>query len=154
MKYCKLQIGCMMVILYIVFNYYKERKRFKQKYKISIFDSLLLISIVCIFFDGLTAYTVNNLEFVNSTVNMVLHLFFLLSLDTCIFLMFMYMISVTVGLPKLKIKRILFYTPFVVNLILVIVNMPTLKYYEGELSNYSMGVSAYTCFIMAVFILL
>lgn len=47
------------------------------------------------------------------------------------------------------------YIPFVINVVLVVVNMPSLKYYEGEISNYSMGISAYTCFLMAgIYILL
>lgn len=88
-------------------------------------------------------------------VNRVLHLFFLLSLDSFIFWLFIYMISITTGLPKRKSRIALLYSPFLVNVVLVVVNIPTLKYYEGELSNYSMGLSAYTCFVMAgVYILL
>lgn len=65
------------------------------------------------------------------------------------------MISITTGLPKKKSRRMLLYSPFLVNVILVVVNIPSLEYIEGELSNYSMGFSAYTCFAMAaIYILL
>ena len=63
--------------------------------------------------------------------------------------LFLYMISITTGLPKRKSRRLLLYSPFLVNMVLVVINIPSLKYYEGELSNYSMGTSAYTCFAMA-----
>ncbi len=155
MEYCKLQIGCLLIILYIAFVYSKERRRFGQKHKISIFDGMLSLGMLEVLFDGATAYTVNHLDTVNSTLNRILHLLFLLSLDFFIFLLFLYMVSITTGLPRRRSRRMLLYSPFVVNVILVIVNIPSLKYHEGAISNYSMGVSAYTCFIMAgVYILL
>lgn len=155
LEFCKLQVGCMLIILYIAFIYCKERKRFRQRHKATVFDGLLALSFPAILFDGLTAYTVNHLETVDKTVNMILHLFFLLSLDFFIFWLFLYMISITTGLPKQKSKKVLLYSPFVINVIVVVVNIPSLKYYTGELSNYSMGISAYTCFVMAgIYILL
>lgn len=155
MEYCKLQIGCMLIILYIVFVYIKEGRRFRLKRKWFVFDGLLVVAVLELLFDGLTAYTVNHPECVHETVNLILHLLFLLSLDFFIFCLFLYMISITTGLPKRKSRRLLLYSPFLVNAVLVVGNIPTLKYYEGELSNYSMGISAYTCFIMAgIYILL
>ena len=149
MVYCKLQIGCLLIILYIAFMYWKECKRFRQHHKLSVFDGLLVLGLLCVLFDGITAHTVNHLEVISKTTNQVLHLLFLLSLDSFIFLLFIYMISITIGLPKRKSRIFLLCSPFFVNVILVVVNIPTLKYYEGKISNYSMGISAYTCFVMA-----
>ncbi|MBQ9136213.1 MAG: HD domain-containing protein [Lachnospiraceae bacterium] len=149
MEYCKLQIGCILVILYTMFIYYKELRRFRQKHKWSLFDGLLILGLVCVLFDGLTAYTVNHLDTVDKLVNQVLHLFFLISLDTFIFLLFVYMLSITAGLPKKRGITFLLNLPFVVNIVMVVVNIPNLQYHEGEISNYSMGMSAYTCFVMA-----
>lgn len=155
MGYCKLQIGCMLVILYILFIYCKECRRFHQRKKLSVFDGLLGLGFLSILFDGLTAYTVNHLDTVNEMVNRMLHLCFLISLDLFIFWLFIYMISITTGVPKRAGKIVLLYSPFVVNVIIVVLNIQTLEYYEGEITNYSMGISAYTCFIMAaVYILL
>lgn len=139
----------MLIILYIVFIYCKECRRFKIKHKFSIFDSLLILGIVCIFFDGATAYTVNHLETVNGFVNQVLHMFFLLSLDGFIFLLFLYMLSITAGFPKRKEQICLLFIPFLLNVLVVVVNMPTLQYCEGAITNYSMGISVYACFVMA-----
>lgn len=149
LEYCKLQIGCMLVIAYIAFVYCEERRRFKQHNRFSLFDMMLSLCMLTVLFDGATAYTVNHLDSVNSTVNMVLHLLFLLGLDSFIFCLFLYMVSITTGLPKSRPRKVLLYSPFVINVILVIIYIPELKYYEGAISNYSMGMSAYTCFIMA-----
>lgn len=149
MEYCKLQIGCILIITYILFVYVEECKRFKHKNKFTAFDMMLCVGFVAVLFDGLTAYTVNHLDEVNATLNMILHMFFLLSLDLFIFLLFVYMITITTGLPKTLRNRLLLYSPFFVNAIIVVVNMPSLEYLQGEISNYSMGVSAYTCFAMA-----
>ena len=155
MEYCKLQISCMLIILYIIFIYIKELKRYGQKHKFSEFDALLAVGTVSVFFDGLTAYTVNHLNQVNETVNMLFHLCFLVGLDCFIFRLFIYMLSITAGLPKKKSGRWLLYSPLLINIILVVVNIPELHYIEGEISNYSMGISAYTCFAMAgIYILL
>ncbi len=155
MEFVKLQLGCSFIILYIIFVYIRERRRFGQKNRLNVFDMLLAMGLFSVICDGLTAYTVNHLETVNSTCNMVLHMLFLLSLDCFIFLLFLYMLFITTGLPKTAGEKCLVYIPFALNVIVVVVNMPSLDYYSGEISNYSMGVSAYTCYIMAaVYILL
>ena len=52
MLHCKLQFGCMLILLYLVFMYRIERKKFRQKGKWSIFDGLFSVAIGCVFFDG------------------------------------------------------------------------------------------------------
>lgn len=155
MGFFKLQLGCMLIILYIVFMYYKECKRFRQRHKLSVFDGLLALGLLCVLLDGVTAYTVNHPDSVNEMVNLVMHLFFLLSLDSFIFWLFIYMVSITTGLPKKKSHRWILAGPFAINVVLVVANISSLEYLEGEISNFSMGVSAYTCFAMAgIYILL
>lgn len=155
MGFLKLQFGCTLILIYIFFVYVREQRRFGQKHKWSIFDGLFCLGFWSILFDGATAYTVNHLEMVNPTCNMVLHMFFLLGLDSFIFVLFLYMRHITAGIPKSIGEKCLVYIPFAINVIVVIWNMPSLQYHTGKLSNYSMGTSAYTCFIMAgVYILL
>ena len=77
-EHCKLQISCMLIILYIIFVYWKDKRRFRQRHKWTVYDGLLHLGVIAVLFDGLTAYTVNHLETVNGLVNGVLHLFFLL----------------------------------------------------------------------------
>lgn len=149
MEHIKLQIGCLLVIMYIGFLYIKEKRRLRQHGNSKFFNALLIVGFFAIIFDGITAYTVNHLDTVDSTFNTIAHMFFLLGLDTIIFLLFMYIISTTSGLPRKKRWLCLLIMPFVVNIVLVIVNMPSLEYRIGEITNYSMGPSAYTCFVMA-----
>lgn len=118
------------------------------------FAWLLVMGILEITLDGITAYTVNHLDSVPAVVNMVLHMCFLCSLDIMMFLMFLYLLDITRGIPKNRKKRILLMAPLVINLAIVIIFMPQLSYLHGNITNYSMGISAYTCFIMvAVYIL-
>ena len=58
----KLQIGCLLIVLYIAFIYLNECRRYGRKAKQSFFDELLILGIASIVFDGATAYTVNHLD--------------------------------------------------------------------------------------------
>jgi len=150
MQYCKLQIACMLIILYILFVCIKERKRYGQKYKLSKYNMLLYVGIISVFFDGLTAYTVNHQEQVSPVANMIFHLCFLLGLDYFIFRLFIYMLSLTAGYPKTKKGVWMIHSPLVINVLVVVASITKLEYRHGEITNYSMGMSAYTCFGMAV----
>lgn len=148
MQYMKLQIGCFVIVAYIALIYIRERKSYSIKRGLKLFDILLITAVFEVLFDGATAYTVNHLDTVSPMVNGLLHMCFLINLDVLIFILFLYILSLTEGMPQKLVKRVGIFFPLVVNIITVIVNMPTLEYRIGKVSNYSMGVSAYTCFVM------
>ena len=155
MEHCRVQIGCLAVVIYIGFIYFRECKRYHKSRTNSIFDEMLILSIVCIVFDGITAVTVNNLETVETIWNRVLHLIFLIGIDTVIYMMFGYMLKTTGVLPEDRKKRMLLHVPYIANIVVVVTNIGTLEFREGVHSNYSMGVSAYTCFAMVgIYVLL
>jgi len=155
MEHCRVQIGCLLVVIYISFIYFRECKRYHKSRNNSIFDEMLILSIVCIVFDGITAVTVNNLETVNLIWNRVLHLIFLVGIDTVIYMMFGYMLRSTGVLLENRKERVLLHVPYIVNIIVVVTNIGTLEFRKGVYSNYSMGVSAYTCFAMVgIYVLL
>lgn len=155
MEHCKLQIGCLVVLFYISFVYIKEQQKYHKKLGGTFFSKMLLLGILCVMFDGITAYTVNNLETVNPMFNMILHAFFLISIDSVIFCLFLYMLSITRMYPKSALYKTLLFAPFILNLLVVVLNINTLEYRVGKVTNYSMGVSAYTCFVMvAIYIIL
>lgn len=147
-EYCKLQIGCILIVLYLAFIYFRERHAYKLKKKEVAFEALLCMGIIEIAFDGITAYTVNHLNEVPAAVNAIFHACFLCSLDALVFFIFMYMLDITRGIPRSRKVRTFIVLPFIVNLAAVIIFMPELNYLHGEITNYSMGISAYTCFIM------
>lgn len=155
MEHCKLQIGCIVILLYITFIYLRERRNYKLQSKKSLFEGLLLLGIVSILLDGITAYTVNHLDVVDPLLNRTAHALFLISLNAVIFVLCLYMLVVTGAYPKKKLGRTLIFLPFIANIVLVFMNIGSLRYIEGRVTDYSMGASVYTCFIMAaVYILI
>lgn len=148
MDYCKVQLGCLLIVSYIVFIYKRECKKYHKKLSSSIFDELMVLGIVSIALDGITAITVNHLDVVNITLNRILHLLFLLSIDTVIYMMFGYMVKMTGFLPQNRIKRFILNVPYLINVLIVVLNIGNLEFIQGQYTNYSMGVSAYTCFVM------
>lgn len=154
MEHIKLQIGCMAVLAYIAFIYFRECRRYKLQLNKTVFDELLILAMLSVSLDGITAYTVNHLDTVSDGFNRFLHALFLIGLDSVIFVLFLYMLKITGAYPK-KIGKIIIFTPYILNVLLVVFNIGTLRFIEGNITNYSMGASAYTCFIMAaVYIIL
>ena len=113
-EYSKLQIGCMLIVIYIAFIYFRERYAYKVKKKKIVFELLLFTGIVSIAFDGITAYTVNSLNKVPVLLNDIFHACFLCSLDAIVFLIFLYIMDITRGLPKKRKARIFISLPFAV----------------------------------------
>ena len=99
MQYIKLQVGCLFVVLFIVLNYFREIGIKNKKFKLSLFGAIVITAIIQLFFDGLTAYTVNNLETVKPILNLIFHLCFLISMNTIVFLVYVYILDVTERLP-------------------------------------------------------
>lgn len=148
MNYCKLQIGCLVVVLYVAFVYLRSCGRYHRKPFDTPFGGLLVLSFTTLLFDGATAYTVNHLDTVNDILNRVLHAGFLGGLDAIIFVFFLYMLRVAGAYPKKKRMKFLIYIPFIVNEVVVVCGIGSLEFREGTTTNYSMGLSVYTCFIM------
>lgn len=100
------------------------------------------MGMVSIAFDGITAYTVNHLDTIPVIVNNILHACFLCGLDAMVFLIFMYILDITRGIPESGKVMAWILLPFVVNIAVVIIFIPELNYRHGEITNYSMGISA------------
>ena len=62
--------------------------------------------------------------------------------------MFVYILDITKGLSKRRIIRRLLELPLFLSIVVVVLFIPALTYQKGAITNYSMGVSAYTCYIM------
>ena len=109
---------------------------------------MLALGILSLTLDGVTAWTVNHQDIVPPMLNRLLHLLFLISLDSIVFLLFLYFLVSTEGLPKRKHNRFFLFAPYAASIAMVVLNIGSLEYRAGRLSNYSMGVSVYACFIM------
>lgn len=153
MEYFKLQLGCLVVVLFIAFTYMREnfqgksdKTKYMHRHRCSLFTAMLIDAIVWIIFDGLTAYTVNHLESINLELNLILHLCFMISASTMVFMTFLYILHITVSHPKSVIKCALLCFPYVANLVILFVFFRSLEFVHGKSTNYSMGISVYSCF--------
>lgn len=150
MNFIKLQAGCFIVSLYVISLYIREttyKKRICNKY----YDILLFLSSFSIFFDGITAWTVNNLDIVPPKINLILHCIFYLSIDFELFFTFIYMLDQTKGIPKQKIRQLFISIPFIISLLIIFIFLKDTFYVHGRITNYSMGVSAISCFSSSIF---
>lgn len=138
MRYCKLQIACFIIVWYVIFIYIQDRKQYKDDSKDYFFKLLVKSGIVSILFDGITAYTVNRFYVVPLWLNNILHMCFLLSLDTFVFVMFRYLMEVTECVPRKKRDKIIYLLPFVINIGIVVLFITKLEYRRGKVTWYSM----------------
>lgn len=60
MEHCKLQIGCLIILLYIIFVYIRDIKAFKVQKTDKLFNVFIALGIFSVTMDAITAYTVNN----------------------------------------------------------------------------------------------
>ena len=155
MHYFKLQIGSLFVVLFITFNYIRQISGKKRSLSCNkSFDALLIVSPWFIFFDGLTAWTVNHLDTVPLWLNNTFHCLFFLAVDVTMFLSFIYLCDATFGFPKSTIKKILLCSPFVINVLAIFIFIKDLNYVIGKTTNYSMGLSVIACYLNALVYLL
>ena len=149
MQYVKLQIGCMIVIMYIVIAFIREGFQ-KQNSCNKYFDILLTIAPLAVFFDGLTAWMVNHIGFVSDMVNRISHLLFFLFMDFTIILTAAYMYEQLIGFHKQFRERLLLGIPGIISVMLIIGGIPWLGFIEGKTTYYSMGFSVYVCFATVI----
>ena len=155
MHYFKLQIGSLFVVLFITFDYIRQISGKKRSLSCNkSFDALLIVSPWFIFFDGLTAWTVNHLDTVPLWLNNTFHCLFFLAVDVTMFLSFIYLCDATFGFPKSTIKKILLCSPFVINVLAIFIFIKDLHYVIGKTTNYSMGLSVIACYLNALVYLL
>ena len=79
MQFVKLQLGCLLVMAYIEITYIWMTTKGKIPCN-RLFDALMVVAPWAVFFDGLTAWTVNHMDRVSEFVNRSGHLLFFLGL--------------------------------------------------------------------------
>ena len=149
MSFIKLQIGCLVLVLYLELIYIWQTTGKNAKVSCNpIFDALMMIIPCLIVFDGVTAWTVNHLEIVPVSLNLVLHAVFFILLSLFMLVMFLHTLSFIKGFPKRVIFRILIIFPFIISVILILVFLPELEFIIGKKVNYSMGISVVVCYLV------
>lgn len=149
MNFIKLQIGCLVLVLYLELIYIWQTTGKNAKVSCNpIFDALMMIIPSLIVFDGLTAWTVNHLDIVPVSLNLFLHAVFFILLSLFMFVMFLHTLSFIKGFPKRFIFKILIILPFIISVILILVFLPELEFIIGKKVNYSMGISVVVCYLV------
>ena len=104
MQWCKMQIMCLLILFFIGCTYIKEgndlEKATKKSYCNWLFDINFVVAEIAVLFDAITACTVNFLDAVPRSLNLLLHLGMYVSYEVFIALLFWYWVSATVGIPK------------------------------------------------------
>lgn len=149
MEYGKLQIGCLLVLLYVGGIFIRECRRYHEKLSETKYDTLLCLGIISVTFDLITAYTVNHLEQVPSLLNLIFHGLFFVALDGVVFALFVYMFFQTGNGIQKKKTKILLSILLVINMAYIFLTMPYMEYIEGKITNYSMGLPVYGCYAVA-----
>lgn len=140
----KLQIGCLLVVLYFTAEYMKDTLQKKLPCN-GYFDAILIIAPWAIVFDGITAWTVNHMNQVPGWFNMICHALFFILMDMLTVAIFLYIIQMTIGIHSTTTLFMLM-IPGIVSITLIILFMDELYYVKGSTTNYSMGNSVYICF--------
>ena len=149
MSFIKLQIGCLVLVLYLELIYIWQTTGKNAKVSCNpIFDALMMIIPSLIVFDGLTAWTVNHLDIVPVSLNLVLHAVFFILLSLFMLVMFLHTLSFIKGFPQKLIFRFLIFLPFIISVILILVFLPELEFIIGKKVNYSMGISVVVCYLV------
>lgn len=145
MQFVKLQLGCLLVMAYIEITYIRATLRGKipcNRY----FDALMVISPWAVFFDGLTAWTVNHMDIVPEFLNRGGHLLFFIFMDLTIVVTAEYFYDQLLGFRNKKRECLLLRIPGILSLLLIFAGIGELTYIQGETTWYSMGFSVYVCY--------
>lgn len=134
MQFVKLQIGCLLIILYIEVTYIKATKSGKLPCN-KMFDALMVVAPWAVFFDGFTAWTVNHMEIVPELLNRMAHLLFFIFMDLMIIITAIYMYDQLVGFCKSNKKlNLILGIPGAISLLLIIGELDSLiTFMEGQL---------------------
>ncbi|MGN0739996.1 MAG: HD-GYP domain-containing protein [Treponema sp.] len=152
MTFIKLQICCLVLVLYIELIYIWQTTGSRAKVPCNpFFDILMVIVPWLVLFDGGTAWTVNHLETVPYMLNLVLHAIFFLLLALFMPLVFLHTLHVVKGNPKRKILRFALWIPFFISAVIILAFLPQLEFIKGSTTNYSMGISVVACYVCALF---
>ena len=102
----RMEIALLLVVAFIAFNYFTAEKDEALLHKA--FEGLIVCVMANLLFDGITVYTVNNLNTVPLLLNNVVHRFFLGSMVAVIFLFYRYIAIIVqdeTGKPRKLVEK-------------------------------------------------
>ena len=152
LQWCKMQIMCLLILVYIGIIFIREGNHLNRISKNvncnPLFDVIFIVSEMAVLFDGITACTINFTDQVPRIVNLLLHFCMFISYQIYMLLLFWYWVTATVGVPKRKWIKTALLLPGILSIGLMTALMPRLQFIQGVYTNYSMGAAVYVCFSM------
>ncbi|MDO4487486.1 MAG: HD domain-containing protein [Eubacteriales bacterium] len=149
MQYFRLQFGCLLIMLYIITVYVKDTLKSKTSCN-KLFDAFMYVAPWAVVFDGVTAWTVNNLDTVPAWLNSGAHLLFFMLMDVCIVITALYFYSQLVEFKNKTKGIVTMSVPGLISLILIIAGFKSLYYIQGETTWYSYGFPVFVCYITLI----
>lgn len=150
-SYCRLQVGCLVFMLYVGFLMIKTSDK---NQKCNVFSDLLFfVGEICIVFDAITAWSVNRTDIVSPFANIILHGIFYILLESELWIMYFYFRSIANRLPKSRAQKIFFVVLILSIMGATIAFLPGIKIIRGSTTNYSYGVSVYIVFSLVPLLL-
>ena len=149
MHHFVLQVFCFLLMLSMVMTFYSQIQEMKIRFSHRVFDLMVVTAMLFIFFDGLTAWSVNNIDLMSGRLNQVFHLLFYIFIIFDIYLQFSYVIFVS-GMKLNKFWKILLSIPFLLCAFYICINIKNIYIIHGETTNYSAGVAVTACMVCCV----
>lgn len=149
----KLQLGCLLIISYIYFVYYRETRKAANAElpHNKIFGFILGVSPWAVVFDGASALTIDYRAAIPEWVNLICHIGFFVFVNLTVIGVFVYIVDMTIGIPQKWSHRLLMFLPGIISFIVIFAFIGQLEYVDGDLTSYSVGVSPTACFVSAAF---
>lgn len=139
----KTSAACLIMMIYMIGFYF--RKPHVPVRSTRIFQWLIVAALCNSSFDLITICTVNHRDVVDERINLVVHIIYLLSISSFIYLLFLYMRSyLEANLTFSKTVRTLHNLPFTLSAVGIII-LP-ITYVHGETTDYSLGAKAYALY--------
>lgn len=146
MNEIKLQIGCLVIMIYIIIMYVRGAIRGNIKGN-RYFTALLWIAPWSVVFDGVTSWTVNHMNVVPLGLNIAFHTAFYMTMVMDLILLAIYMYNQIAGYREKDITKKLLPVSGVIALGLILAGSPNIEFLEGDITNYSLGFSVDVCYI-------
>lgn len=144
MFYYKLQVCCLIILIYIAIVFSKGKRNHSMNERI--FVLLLKCSFLNLILDIITVYTVYAFKIVPPSINRIFHMLFYSSIIIVFYLVFLYILTLVEKKQKIVGKKFLLWSPVI--LITAMCGQP-LYYIEASKGNYSYG-PAYTVLFLGM----
>lgn len=150
MNEIKLQMGCLVIMIYIIVMYAKDSYNGNIKCN-KLYAALLYVAPCSVILDGLTSWTVNHMDTVPSSINIMAHTAFYMTMVSDLILSAIYMYHQIAGSRERDITKKLLPVSGIIVLALILAGSPNIIFLEGDVTNYSLGFSVNVCYVSLAF---